>query len=91
MYNLANKILETTNEPPAAATQRRIRAAMDAMEKQENAKGLEKQRLRRFKAGDVYSPHDLSPAEMRKWGNKQSSKVDAFAALGINPIHEYKV
>ena len=93
MYSLANKILKDTNEPSAATPQKKssLRVLQDEIERRDNVKGLEKQRLRRWKVGDVYSPHDLSPAEMRKWGTRQSSKVDAFAALGINPIDEYKV
>jgi small subunit ribosomal protein S18 len=46
---------------------------------------------RNWKAGDVYAPHDLSPAEMRKWMKRVSPSTDAFDALGINPLHQYKV
>ncbi|KAL1961825.1 hypothetical protein VTN77DRAFT_994 [Rasamsonia byssochlamydoides] len=51
---------------------------------------LEKFQTREWKAGDVYAPHDLSPAEMKKWMKRQSPSQDAFDALNINPLHQYK-
>jgi len=51
----------------------------------------EQQLARKFKIGDVYSPHDLSGQEMAKWKRARNSpKTDAIDALGINPINEYK-
>lgn len=46
---------------------------------------------REFKAGDIYAPHDLSPAEMRKWKQRKSPATDAFDALRISPLELYKV
>lgn len=46
---------------------------------------------RDWKAGDVYSPHDLSPTEMKKWKKRQSPPTDAFDALKKNPLDLYKV
>jgi small subunit ribosomal protein S18 len=52
----------------------------------------EQQLARKFRAGDVYSPHDLSGQEMSKWKKSRNApKTDAIDALGINPINEYKV
>jgi len=39
----------------------------------------------------VYAPHDLSPEEMKKWKKRKSPTMDAFDALGINPLDQYKV
>lgn len=61
------------------------------LEKHDRAKALEKQQLRRWKAGDVYAPHDLSPVEMRKWRIRRAGGKDVFDMLGINPLMEYKV
>lgn len=46
---------------------------------------------REWKAGDVYSPHDLSPAEMKKWRKRRSPPTDAFDSLKRNPLDLYKV
>lgn len=46
---------------------------------------------RHWKAGDVYAPHDLSPAEMRKWRSRQPPKKDVMDLLGVNPLDMYKV
>lgn len=52
---------------------------------------MEKFMTRDFKAGDIYAPHDLSPAEMRKWRVRKSPATDAFDALHLNPLELYKV
>jgi len=56
----------------------------------EKGKTLERNQTRDWKAGDIYSPHDLSPSEMKKWRKKYSPSTDAFDALSINPLHQYK-
>ncbi len=57
----------------------------------EKGKTLERNQTRDWKVGDIYSPHDLSPSEMKKWRKKQSPSTDAFDALSLNPLHQYKV
>jgi hypothetical protein len=56
-----------------------------------DARALERNYTRDWKAGDVYAPHDLSAAEARKWKKKQSPTFDAFDALSMNPLDCYKV
>ncbi|KAI9696293.1 MAG: hypothetical protein M1820_008216 [Bogoriella megaspora] len=63
---------------------------------------LEKQITRRWRKGDVYSPHDLSGVEMKKWKvrirdpletkqrRREAGKGDIFDELGIDPRAEYK-
>jgi small subunit ribosomal protein S18 len=46
---------------------------------------------RRWQPGDVYSPHDLSPAEMRKWRRHSPRTVDIVDTLGLEPKDMYKV
>lgn len=50
-----------------------------------------RQMPRRWKSGDVYAPHDLSPEEMAKWRKSSRPKVDVIDMLGLNPLDEYKV
>ena len=55
------------------------------------AMDLSKQITRRWRAGDVYAPHDLSAAEMSKWKERMKPQYDAFDTLDLNPLDEYKV
>lgn len=76
------------------------RAARSLREKQEHVDYLKNRKLsaeylrqmpRRWNAGDVYSPHDLSPREMDKWRKRKSPEVDVVDVLGIRPVDMYKV
>ena len=58
---------------------------------EQRAKSLDRNHTRVWKSGDVYSPHDLSPSEMKKWRKRSSPSSDAFDVLGLNPLHQYKV
>lgn len=68
-----------------------MRQGLVDVHKNNRALGLERQIHRKWKAGDVYAPHDLSPVEMTKWRKRRPRERDAFDQLGINPLHEYKV
>lgn len=58
---------------------------------QAESRMLERFQTREWKAGDIYAPHDLSPAEMRKYRMSSSPSTDAFDALNLNPLDLYKV
>ncbi|KAH7115296.1 ribosomal protein S18 [Dendryphion nanum] len=83
--------------PPLSATgfaqrnvQERTKTAeqVEALERQTNYTG---QIWRRWNAGDVYAPSDLSGSEQKKWKmSRQKAQGDAIDTLGINPINEYK-
>jgi small subunit ribosomal protein S18 len=64
---------------------------MQELENAKKASDLSKQITRRWKAGDVYAPHDLSAAEMAKWRNREGPKYDVFDVLGFNPLENYRV
>lgn len=56
--------------------------SVSAMQELENAKkagDLSRQITRRWRAGDVYAPHDLSAEEMEKWKNRTGPKHDIFS------------
>jgi len=55
------------------------------------AGSMTKMITRRWKAGDVYAPHDLSPVEMEKWRQRNRPKYDAFDVLDMNPLDHYRV
>lgn len=70
---------------------KKTRATMEELQRDGEARALEKFQTRKWKQGDVYAPHDLTPAEMYKWKTRGRPTMDAFDALAINPLHEYKV
>lgn len=63
----------------------------EAIQKSKLANDLSRQISRRWKAGDVYAPHDLSGVEMRKWRGRGKPEYDVFDMLDMNPVNEYKV
>ncbi|KZF20082.1 ribosomal protein S18 [Xylona heveae TC161] len=66
------------------------RGLKDSIAQFARAQDLERQQTRRWKQGDVYAPHDLTPAEMQKWRKRTRPTMDAFDALGMNPLDHYK-
>ncbi|KAI9826212.1 MAG: hypothetical protein M1826_006727 [Phylliscum demangeonii] len=61
-----------------------------ALEETMAASDLERQAIRRWRPGDVYAPHDLSPAETRKIKRRTPPKTDVVDILGVDPLREYK-
>lgn len=54
---------------------------------------LTKQIHRRWRAGDVYAPHDLSGVEMSKWKKRGKVTRDVFDVVAFDPLAtgSYKV
>ncbi|KAI4241254.1 MAG: hypothetical protein L6R40_004670 [Gallowayella cf. fulva] len=86
-------------------TSHKIRSALAETEASYRATDLERHLYRRFRPGDIYAPHDLSPAEQQKWRSRTSfggniSKAharthkqnarDVFDVLGVHPLDEFK-
>jgi hypothetical protein len=67
------------------------RTTVEELENAKRANDLSKQISRRWKAGDVYAPHDLSAEEMAKWKKREEPKYDVFDLLGYDPLENYKV
>ncbi|KKK21952.1 hypothetical protein P175DRAFT_0502307 [Aspergillus ochraceoroseus IBT 24754] len=94
-----NAALENLQRPPRA-TQNIPRAVrrrapnrlkfIEAQKAQAESRALERFQTREWKAGDIYAPHDLSPAEMKKWRKRYSPETDAFDSLNMNPLDVYK-
>ncbi|KAJ4383329.1 hypothetical protein N0V86_001375 [Didymella sp. IMI 355093] len=61
------------------------------MVESERREQFQRQIYRRWQTGDIYSPHDLTGAEQKKWKfGRKKPQSDAFDVLGINPVNEYK-
>ncbi|KAL3457722.1 ribosomal protein S18 [Aspergillus heterothallicus] len=57
---------------------------------QAEGRALERFQTRTYQPGDIYAPHDLSPAEMKKWKKSSSPSTDVFDILQLNPLDQYK-
>jgi small subunit ribosomal protein S18 len=55
------------------------------------AQDYSKQITRRWRAGDIYAPHDLSGVEMMKWKKRSAPTHDVFDVLNFNPEQHYRV
>ncbi|RGP69429.1 ribosomal s18 [Fusarium longipes] len=85
----AARLIERYRSRNASYTMEKT-AQMDFLKNQKMSNDFLKQMPRRWEAGDVYSPHDLSPVEMQKWRKKSVRNNDVVDALGINPLDMYK-
>ena len=85
---LANKLLSEARS--SGDLGRRRQETIDALERDNRRRDLERQAARRWRPGDVYAPHDLSPVEAQKWKKATVGDKDAFDVLGINPLDEWK-
>ncbi|KAK3708982.1 hypothetical protein LTR37_011146 [Vermiconidia calcicola] len=84
---------DAIKESAANQKQRTESERLAEMERTYSRQDMERQVTRRFKAGDVYAPHDLTGVEMAKWKKlrrKGRPTHDVIDQLGINPIHHYK-
>lgn len=70
---------------------RNKQANIELLRNQKNSNDYLRQMPRRWDAGDVYSPHDMSPVEMQKWRKRSPRGGDVIDALGIRPLDMYKV
>lgn len=87
--DLVRQMGQNIHTPVPKATH--IKQTKESLELFYRTKDLEQYQIRKWREGDIYSPHDLSPEEMKKWRMAKPVTVDVFDTLGINPLHEYKV
>lgn len=90
-FSLARGAIGIATDPRREQAQRQM--LLDASRGWDRG-DLERQAVhRRWKAGDVYAPHDLTGAEMAKWKKarrRPKPKVDVVDSLGLKPIDHYK-
>lgn len=88
-YKLYRKSRERSVERQQAAP--RPSNANEVYNNHLRAQDLSKQITRRWRAGDIYAPHDLSEVEMAKWKKRGPPKFDVFDVLNFNPMEHYRV
>ncbi|TDZ39765.1 37S ribosomal protein RSM18 [Colletotrichum sidae] len=87
----ADRIRSLINRsPPRDVAAARKRTMMDQLKERKISDDYLRQMPRRFRNGDVYAPHDLSPVEMDKWRKIRRPTVDVVDMLGINPLDHYR-
>lgn len=95
LMSLVNKAQEKGNErrKALAANSRVQQTAAQEYEDNVSRSALTKQIHRRWRAGDVYAPHDLSGIEMAKWKKRGKVTRDVFDVVAFDPIAtgSYKV
>ena len=86
----------TVREASAARRKAQTDAALRDVERTYSRKDIESQSIRRWKVGDVYSPHDLSGIEQGKWRRQRRKPRprhgdrDVMDKLGLNPLDLYR-
>jgi small subunit ribosomal protein S18 len=80
---LANLRSGQNSKPPRNVTP-------EDLEKHGRSQDITRQISRRWKAGDVYAPKDLSDVEMAKWKKRSKPERDVFDVLGFDPVANYK-
>lgn len=75
----------------ANVTQRTRQAQVDVLRERKMSADYLRQIPRKFRPGDVYSPHDLSSKEMTKWRKWKPRTDDVVDTLGLRPLDMYKV
>ncbi|OLN93077.1 37S ribosomal protein RSM18, mitochondrial [Colletotrichum chlorophyti] len=83
---LINKGSKARMEGAAA----RKRSMLESLREKKISDDYIKQMPRRWRTGEVYAPHDLSPVEMQKWRRQKRPNVDVIDLLGINPLDHYR-
>ncbi|WYZ41509.1 hypothetical protein EsH8_V_000404 [Colletotrichum jinshuiense] len=68
----------------------RKRTMLESLREKKVSDDYLKQMPRRWRSGEVYAPHDLSPVEMEKWRKPKRPNVDVVDLLGINPLDHYR-
>ncbi|PIA96395.1 hypothetical protein CB0940_10862 [Cercospora beticola] len=90
-FTLARSAIQLAGEARRLQVQRQL--ALDT-ERGWNRQDLERQAAhRKWKAGDVYAPHDLTGIEMAKWKKlrrRSKPKYDVVDQLNLKPIDLYK-
>lgn len=73
----------------------RIRTQRADIQRRQEAQRLSEEYMqqmpRRWREGDVFTPHDLTGNEMRKWKKRIGRSEDVFDLVGVNPLDHYRV
>lgn len=89
---LASMLAETsTREANQALRTAQTRAdASASLRREDQSNSYIRQMPRRWTAGEVYSPHDLSPEEIKRYFRRElKPRFDVFDVLGFNPLDNY--
>lgn len=89
---LASMLAETsTREAHRSLRKAQTKAEASAsLRKEDQSNAYMRQMPRRWTAGEVYAPHDLSPEEIQRYFRRElKPRFDVFDVLGFNPLDNY--
>ncbi|OIW29021.1 ribosomal protein S18 [Coniochaeta ligniaria NRRL 30616] len=89
-HDALSSIIRNSSGRRAASAEQKKEKTLEGLRARTTSDNYSRQMPRNWKAGDVYAPHDLSPAEMRKWRSRNAPKRDVMDVLGVNPLDLYK-
>ncbi|KAB5539462.1 ribosomal protein S18 [Coniochaeta sp. 2T2.1] len=89
-HDALSSIIRNSAGHRAARVQKKKENISEGLRARTTSDNYTRQLPRHWKTGDVYAPHDLSPAEMRKWKKGTPPKRDVMDLLGVNPLDLYK-
>ncbi|KAB5554898.1 ribosomal protein S18 [Coniochaeta sp. 2T2.1] len=89
-HDALSSIIRNSAGHRAARVQKKKENISEGLRARTTSDNYARQLPRHWKTGDVYAPHDLSPAEMRKWKKGTPPKRDVMDLLGVNPLDLYK-
>lgn len=90
-HEALSSIIRSSSGRRAANAEQKKEKTLEGLRARTTSDNYARQMPRFWKAGDVYAPHDLSPAQMRKWRSRAPPKKDVMDLLGVNPLDLYKV
>lgn len=90
-HDALSSIIRNSSGRRAANAEQKKEKTLEGLRARTTSDSYARQMPRFWKAGDVYAPHDLSPAQMRKWRSRAAPKKDVMDLLGVNPLDLYKV
>ncbi|KAL6857670.1 hypothetical protein ACO1O0_005112 [Amphichorda felina] len=86
----ASRLFNRYKQKSRADNTASLESAHNYLREQKIANDYLREMPRRWEVGDVYAPHDLSPAEMEKFRRKKTRQTDVVDMLGIRPQDMYK-
>ncbi|KAI0514523.1 ribosomal protein S18 [Xylaria bambusicola] len=87
--NLASDVYRSIRSMGRNTLAGRQRVTEDLSTRSRNADYM-RQLPRRWRTGDVYSPHDMSISEVDKWRKTTARKQDLVDLLGLRPLDMYR-
>ncbi|KAI8953517.1 ribosomal protein S18 [Xylaria longipes] len=88
--DVLGQIYKTIRSPRRSSRAEDRQNTLGQMQSNVRRNDFMRQLPRRWRAGDVYAPHDMSPSEMAKWRRNTARQQDLVDLLGLRPLDMYR-